>query len=145
MLEEIDECKFLDDFRNSDPPYDAMWNGFRKETVMDIREFNDEKDHYVFVSLPMRGYSVDDIRDRIAKLYKPFKKAGYKLIETVWTEPEPDDIRNHTYYLGKSISALCMADAVVFAKDWAKAPGCRIERMICNNYNIPKFDEVEVS
>lgn len=109
---------------------------------MDIQtNANSDADRYVFISLPMRGSTIEQIRKRMERIFKPFKKSGYKLINTVWLEPEPDDLRHHTYYLGKSISEMCRADVVVFASDWAKASGCRIERMICNTYDIPKIEE----
>lgn len=94
----------------------------------------------VFISLPMRGLSVEDIHDRMQELYKPLKE-NYILIDSIWPE-SPEAEGNPTWYLGKSIQALGTADMVVFAPDWEKAYGCRIERMACGLYGIPFIDTI---
>lgn len=101
----------------------------------------DEK-RKVFISLPMRGLTDDEIKERIRSLYSHVSKK-YELIDTFWTEtpPNPD---NMLWYLGKSIQALGEADLVVFAWDWAVAPGCQVEMVACRAYGIPYVNEVDL-
>lgn len=97
----------------------------------------------LFVSTPMRGREIEDIRARMNYILSavnklvPSESEKYELLDTIWQEPEPDDIRHHCYYLGKSISALSQADLVVFDVDWYEATGCRFEKWVCDNYDIP--------
>lgn len=102
---------------------------------------NTQKRSKIFISLPMRGLSDEDIYERRDLLYS-YVSDAFDLIDTMWMEDPNPDPNNKLYYLGKSIGALGEADAALFAGDWAKAPGCVIERMICNFYNIPIIDEV---
>lgn len=95
----------------------------------------------LFISLPMRGRNVDDIRQDLKKLYKPLKE-NYELIDTIWPETNEAE-NNQTWYLGKSIQALGTADLVMFAPGWENAYGCRVERMICGLYGIPFIDNIQ--
>lgn len=42
--------------------------------------------------------------------------------------------------MAKSIDAMANVDAVYFAEGWAKARGCRLERMVCQNYGVKILD-----
>ncbi len=101
----------------------------------------------VFVSLPMRDRSIDEIREDmndILDMIKPnYAEFGedVELIDTVWTDgPGPDILDEGTWYLGRSIMALAEADIAVFHPGWREARGCIIEHMVCAMYNIPYFD-----
>ena len=96
----------------------------------------------LFVSLPMRNHSIEELRPRMNDYLKRVEdrlNEKFSLIDTLWEEPEPEDLKHHTYYLGKSITALSDADLVVFAPEWHKAQGCVIEYEICKLYNIPYY------
>ena len=94
----------------------------------------------MFVSLPMYGHTDDEINERMKEIYKPFSEI-YDLCDTFITEIPEDVKRPNIYCLGRSIQLLNHADIVIFAKDWRKAYGCRIERMICTMYRIPYIEE----
>lgn len=101
----------------------------------------------VFVSLPMRDRSIDEIREDMNDIFNIIK-SGYadagedvELIDTVWTDtPGPDILNEGVWYLGQSIQALAEADLAIFHPGWREARGCIIEHMICAMYNIPYFD-----
>lgn len=101
----------------------------------------------VFVSLPMRDRSVDEIREDMNDILDMIRP-GYaeigedvELINTVWTDtPGPDILEESVWYLGRSIQALSEADIAIFHPGWREARGCIIEHMICAMYNIPYFD-----
>lgn len=101
----------------------------------------------VFVSLPMRDRSIDEIREDmndILDIIKPiYTELGedLELIDTVWTDgPGPDILNEGTWYLGRSIQALAEADLAIFHPGWREARGCIMEHMVCAMYNIPYFD-----
>ena len=93
----------------------------------------------LFVSLPMRGYSIDEIRDEMQYFKDKLEKLTgneYELINTIWTEDVPDDVVNNCYYLGKSIMELSRADICVFHPRWREANGCIVEHAVCTLYDI---------
>jgi hypothetical protein len=40
-------------------------------------------------------------------------------------------------YLGNDIKMLSKADAAFFYENWKDARGCRVEHLVCEEYNIP--------
>lgn len=103
----------------------------------------------VFVSLPMAGMTVEEIRARQRMIFDKYKIAGWELIDTVITElPErlEDDgsVPSRLWCLGRSIQMLGGADFVIFDKGWRKTNGCRAEHLICDMYKIPYiYDDKE--
>ncbi len=95
----------------------------------------------IFVSIPMRDKSIDELRDQIFDIFnmyrKQFDEEDFKLIDTLFTDDEPEEVKTHCWYLGKSIMKLAEADLVIFAPDWYNAPGCIIEREVAYKYGIP--------
>ena len=98
----------------------------------------------VFVSLPMRGYSDEEIKDRQEEIFNEFKAndKDAQLInpfEGKQVQMDMNDIagRPDVYWLGHSIAALSYADVVIFAKEWENFPGCRIEHKVATYYGIP--------
>lgn len=95
----------------------------------------------LFVSLPMRGLSEIEIKQRI-KYLKAL--AEYKLKEEVilidtFIKDEPDSKEINDiglYFLGKSIEEMAYADIVIFADDWMKARGCKVEHTAAVEYGI---------
>ena len=102
----------------------------------------------LFVSLPMNGREIDDIRTdmrAICQIVSSEMGEDFELLDTVWTDEPSDDIlasqeSSGVWYLGKSIGVIAEADLVVFDSDWRNARGCIIEHMVCAMYNIPYVD-----
>lgn len=101
----------------------------------------------VFVSLPMKDRSIDEIREDmndILDIVKPsYSELGedVELLDTIWMDtPGPDILDEGAWYLGRSIQALAEADLAIFHPGWREARGCIIEHMVCAMYNIPYFD-----
>ena len=95
----------------------------------------------LFVSLPMRGLTDEEIIARQEKISEPYKDE-YELMDTVFRK-DPSNPDNPVWYLGGSIQMLGDADLVIFASNWADGPGCRIERMVCALYAIKYREENE--
>jgi hypothetical protein len=95
----------------------------------------------LFVSLPMRGRTEEEVREEMAELNDICNneyQTEFELIESFEYGNPPSDIPNESvWYLGKSIVGLSEADLVIFSADWRNAHGCIIEHMICALYNIP--------
>lgn len=102
----------------------------------------------VFVSLPMRGYSDEEIIVRQEKIFGDFKADNPDSLLINPFRPS-EGLEGHqitiqeaigkedVYMLGLSISNLSFADVAVFAKGWENYPGCRIEHKVCTYYDIP--------
>ncbi len=101
----------------------------------------------VFVSLPMRGYSDEEITARQDAIFDDFKANDKDAILVNAFIPKTasdgqitmmEQIgRPDVYWLGQSISTLSFADVAVFAKGWENFPGCRIEHKVATYYDIP--------
>lgn len=94
----------------------------------------------LFVSLPMRGKTIADIRARQQEVFEAVVSNSqayeWRLLDTVH-EGMDCPPENLTFYLGESIKKLGEADLVIFDKNWRNANGCRIEHVACELYNIP--------
>lgn len=95
----------------------------------------------VFVSQPMRGRTEEEIlaeRDWITHVAYAYLGDDVTTINN-FTKP---DSMTPVQCLGDSISMMATADLVVFAPGWRKARGCKIERMVAKEYQIPTLDLV---
>ena len=101
----------------------------------------------IFISLPMRDRSLDEIRADMTDIFEMVKSTcsvddePVEMIDTIWLdEPTTDILNEGVWYLGRSIQALAEADVAVFHPGWREARGCIIEHMVCAMYNIPYYD-----
>lgn len=92
----------------------------------------------IFISQPMTGrderilaqereHVVDSIKRR-------FKLDNISVVGGFYPN------RSSLWCLGESIKELEKADLVVFVLGWENARGCRIERAVCKEYDIPCID-----
>ena len=97
----------------------------------------------VMISLPMNGRKTDEIKERIKELKEKFAKYHIEVVDSFLTEDANTNLRNQSvFYLGRTIqNFLSDVDAVYFDDGWEKARGCRIERNICNEYDIMILDD----
>lgn len=97
----------------------------------------------VMISLPMNGRKTDEIKERIKELKEKFAKYHIEVIDSFLTEEANTNLRNQSvFYLGRTIqNFLSDVDAVYFDDGWQKARGCKIERYICEEYDIMILDD----
>lgn len=94
----------------------------------------------LFVSLPMRGKTTEQIRREIAE-------ASQRFLDIKWDEGieliaigvidsvfDLDEDTDPLVYLGKSIELMARAEYVFFVKGWEKARGCQVEHLIAEKY-----------
>ena len=97
----------------------------------------------VMISQPMNGVPDFEVRETQNYLKKEFSKYNIEVVDSFLTEVPSTEIRNpRIFYLGRTIqNFLSDVDAVYFCTGWERAKGCRIERDICEEYNIPILDD----
>ena len=96
----------------------------------------------VFISQPMSGKREKEIMEDRSHILEQISKFGIyekdlDVINTYTTEEPPNGSNARLWFLGRTIEKLAQADLVVFAEDWQKARGCRIERECARIYHIP--------
>lgn len=90
------------------------------------------------ISQPMRGKSVEQIKQERADLVKLLLEKGYIVEDTVFTFTDDlSEDRHSLFCLGRVISLIAAMDAVVFMDGWEEARGCRIEHTCCKEYGVP--------
>lgn len=111
--------------------------------------------HYttnLFISQPFTGKDVKEIKKQRKLLHELYALYTDRPIEYVklinqFDPLDPNENRYGTpgsrsfnqYTFCRSIGMLGQADEVLFYGDWEKSRGCRIERKICDEYEIPKL------
>lgn len=103
----------------------------------------------VFISLPMRGRTDEEVRQRQTEILEKFQKTyGIPSVEFIdsFVKAVPVTLNNPNsigaWCLGDSIKLMAFADVVIFAKDYLEARGCIIEHTVCLEYGIPiMFEE----
>ena len=99
------------------------------------------KEYMVFLSVPMLDRSERDVKLEIEKI-KEQVMTGFKnvtFIDSFIEDDNPDNLTKDNigiWYLGQSLIHLAKANLAVFAPNWNKARGCRIEELVANQYNI---------
>jgi hypothetical protein len=99
----------------------------------------------VFIACPMHGKSdnyIDIVRKQVSLAVSLLYDEKIEILDQVHIA-ETDDIvameerKLRTYRLGRSIQILGQADLVIFTDDYATANGCRVEKFVCQTYQIP--------
>ncbi len=101
----------------------------------------------LFISQPMRGKTDEQIereREELVEIAEAvyFGRGGVEVIDSFF-KGELDvqaGAKAPLYYLSKSLELLATADAVIFAKDWQGARGCRIEHECAKQYRVPMIE-----
>lgn len=89
----------------------------------------------VFISMPMRGKSDEQIQYEMFGLTLMLECLGYEVADRLVTDG--DGARSLPLLcLSKSIEVMSGCDAVFFAKGWEHARGCCIEHDAAVNYGL---------
>lgn len=95
----------------------------------------------VFISQPMNGKTDEEIlkeRNQLIDCAKEHYGENIEVIDSFF-KGAPHNA-NPLWFLGESIKKLSEADVAVFAKDWEKARGCKIENECCISYGITAIE-----
>ena len=101
----------------------------------------------VFISLPMKGKSDEDIQQDLMKAKKVYEAANLNGDSVQFCHNHDPQIRalycgakeeyEGVWYLGKAFQAMSKCDEVFFYGDWESAKGCVFEHAVCVEYGIP--------
>lgn len=101
----------------------------------------------LFISQPMRGKTDEQIereREELVEIAEAmyFGCGGVEVIDSFFKGGlnAPTGSKVPLYHLSKSLELLATADAVIFAKDWQGARGCRIEHECAKQYRVPMIE-----
>ena len=97
----------------------------------------------VMISQPMNGIPDSEVRRIQNELKERFAKYHIEVVDSFLTEEVDTNLRNKgVFYLGRTIQKfLSDVDAVYFVNGWQRARGCKIERQICEEYDIMILDD----
>lgn len=91
----------------------------------------------IFISQPMKDKTNEEIKVERNYLIDCVKREYGDDIEIIdsFFEGAPHNAKP-LWFLGQSITKLAEADVAVFAKDWEKARGCKIEHECALEYGV---------
>ena len=95
----------------------------------------------LFISVPMKGRTEENIRTSIEKMHKIAETIFNKELEVIPSyidDKPPKNSNEEIWYLGRSIQLMSEADYFIGTHICGRQyGGCRIEFMVANDYNIP--------
>ena len=97
----------------------------------------------LFISQPMKDKTDEEIlKEREIAITKAKEALGedVEVIDSYFTEDEPQGVNSGLWYLGKSLELLSTSDIVYFADGWDQARGCIIEHTCAVEYGIDIID-----
>lgn len=92
----------------------------------------------VFIIQLMNGKTDEEIKTERQKIERELRTYGYDIVNSFISEDAPDGVNVPVYYLGRSIELLSYADYIYLVEGWEAGRGCRIEREVAKEYNIPE-------
>lgn len=96
----------------------------------------------LFVSIPMKGRTEEEIKKSIQKMKKiaeAFEGEELELIDSYVGDKPPVDVSERVWYLGRSIEKLSEADVFIGIRDDYDFDGCYTERVIAERYGIERI------
>lgn len=98
----------------------------------------------LFVSVPMKNRSKEDIRytiEKAAKVAEDIFGEPLEVIDTWIDEEPPEGTANASiWYLGESVKLISKADYAILPIDCSFNSGCLIEKEVIKEYYIPYFE-----
>lgn len=96
----------------------------------------------LFVSIPMKGRSEEEIRKSIAKMkniVEAYEGEEVELIDSYVKDNPPENNNQALWYLGESIKKLSEADIMVTIDDRYYWNGCAVEYEVACRYGIKVY------
>lgn len=96
----------------------------------------------LMVSIPMRGFSDEEIKTKLDRVKDTLEPQGYEIIDSFLEKDAGEDVINPpVYYLSRSLQIMSKCDAVYFCKGWNQARGCVIEYNVALQYGVEIIKE----
>lgn len=96
----------------------------------------------LFVSVPMRGRTEEEIKASIQKMKKIaeiYEGEELELIDSYIEDNPPKDNKEAVWYLGESLKKLAQADVFIGIDDAYDWNGCYIERDTAQRYGVKTY------
>ena len=96
----------------------------------------------LFVSVPMKGRTEEEIKASIQKMKKIaeiYEGEELELIDSYIEDNPPKDSKEAVWYLGESLKKLAQADVFIGIEDSWCWNGCHIERITAEKYGIKTY------
>lgn len=96
----------------------------------------------LFVSVPMKGRTEEEIKASIQKMKKIaeiYEGEELELIDSYIEDNPPKDNNEAVWYLGESLKKLAQADVFVGIDDVWNWSGCYIESEVAARYEIKRY------
>lgn len=91
----------------------------------------------VYISLPISGHSLDDVRSRIEEASELLKAKGYIPVSPL--EVQSNLNAPYSELMGNDIKALLECDAIMLLDGWENSKGCQLEKYAAKLYRKPVF------
>ena len=78
-----------------------------------------------YISLPITGRDLDDVRERIAELKRKLQDKGYIPISPF--DREVDFDATHEEHMREDFKLLLSCDYILMGREWERSVGCRAE------------------
>lgn len=93
----------------------------------------------LFVSIPMKGRTEDEIKASIQKMKKiaeVYEEEELELIDSYIEDNPPEDNNQAIWYLGKSLEKLSQADVFIGIINAWRWNGCAVECEVAKRYDL---------
>ena len=91
----------------------------------------------VYISLPISGHNLNDVRRRIEDVSELLKSKGYIPVSPL--EVQSNLNAPYSELMGNDIKALLECDAIILLDGWENSKGFRLEKYAASLYNKPVF------
>ena len=93
----------------------------------------------IYISLPISGRKLKDVKKQAAKAEKFLQSKGYKTVSPIEVSPNPQ--ATYAEHMGRDIQALLECDGIYMCEGWEASKGCRAEHSVAMIYgrNIMYF------
>ena len=96
----------------------------------------------LFISVPMKGRTEENIRKSMEKMHKIAEIVFDQELEVIPSYIEdnpPENSREAVWYLGESIKKMAEADYFIGIEYDERYDGCVTETVVARRYDIPRF------
>lgn len=96
----------------------------------------------LFVSVPMKGRTEEEIRktiDKMKKIAEIFEGEELELIDSYIEDNPPKDNNQGVWFLGESLKKLSQADVFIGIRDTWDWNGCSVETGTAERYGIKHY------
>ena len=87
----------------------------------------------VYISLPISGHNLDDVRKRIQQASELLRAKGYIPVSPL--EVQTDLNAPYSELMGNDIKALLECDAIILLNGWENSLGCLLEKYAARLYH----------